>query len=398
MERPRIAAEFGSIAPTESEWQALAGAAAPENRFLCASWYRAWERHFLPHQSWRGPLRYLTARDSDGALRAVVPLATQMQHGLSVGSLGGFYWPFRAPLFAQAEDGEAHHAMADALTESRSFVALRCGPVAQTDVDVARFGGALAKMGWHVHRCALGTTHAVSLPHGWDEFEQRLGKSLRSNMNYYERRMAREGAFEIRRCRGVRNPAWRATLDDLATIERGSWQFREGGTMRFHGDRNTAFWTDLLVEGGFGDSAAAWVMHFDSEPVSFGFSIDCGETRHVLANSYVERMHRYSTGTVLYKHLFRDTIESAVIQRINIGMGDSGYKSRWAAMPAFGLEDWIAFRPGLRGHALDVAWRVRRALGNRHASPRGESDDPANGGEGMPNPGQLRRFGVLADR
>lgn len=390
MERPRLTAELRSTPPSEGEWRAVAAAAAPASRFLCAAWYCAWARSFLPHQSWRGPLGYLSVHDSDGRLRAVVPLATQRQHGVSVSSLGGFYWPFRAPLIAEAGADESCDALADALTRSRSHVALRCGPVPETDAGAARLRAALANKGWRVHRSVLGTTYEVELPGTWDELEQRLGKSLRSNTKYYERKMAREGALEIRCCRGAGNPAWRATLEDLATIERGSWQFREGGTMRFHGERNAAFWTNLLVDGGLGESATAWVMYFDSEPVSFGFCIDCGDTRHVLANNYVERVHRYSTGTVLYRYVFRDAIESGVIRRINIGMGDSGYKSRWSAMPAFGLEDWIAFRPGPVGRALDAAWRVHRAIGERRATSRGESDNPDSGDDRAPVPERAR--------
>lgn len=349
---------------------------------MSAAWYGAWGKRFLPHQNWRGPLRYLSARNPNGTLRAVVPLATQSQLGVSVSAVAGLYWPFRAPLISNAESNAACDALADALTGARSLVGFRCGPVPDTNFAVARLGDALMRRHWRVHRSQLGTGYVVDLPETWDEFERRLGKQLRSNMKYYERKMAREGALEIRCCRGLRNLDWRDVLGDLATIECASWQFKEGGKLRFNGERNIAFWTDLLVDGEFGDSANAWIMYFDSRPVSFSFCIDCGDTRHVLANNYAEDVRAYSTGTVLYKHVFRDAIASRVIRRIDIGMGDSGYKSRWGAVPAFRLEDWIAFRPGLRGSALDAAWRMRGSFGGRRAGRR-DTDDNA-----MDSPGQ----------
>lgn len=388
VEALRLTTEFCSTPPAENEWRALAGAAAPEMRFMVSAWYSAWAKCFLPHHGWHGPLRYLSARDSDGRLRAVVPLATQRQCGVSVSAVGGLYWPFRSPLIAMIDAQAACDALAEALTRTRSLVGLRCGPVPDTNAAVARLGDALGKQDWCVHRSRLGTAYAVDLPGTWDEFEQRLGKSLRTSMKYYERKMAREGTLEIRSCKGLRDPGWRSVLGDLATIERGSWQFKEHGTLRFNGERNIAFWTSLLVDGEFGDSAIAWVMYFDSRPVSFSFCIDCGDTRHVLANNYAEDVRGYSTGTVLYKHVFRDAIGSGAIRRIDIGMGDSGYKSRWGALPAFSLEDWIAFRPGLRGSALDVAWRARRSIGERRAARR-DADDSASGSE-APEPALAR--------
>ena len=224
----------------------------------------------------------------------------------------------------------------------------------------------------------LGTTYAVDLPGTWAELERRIGKSLRSNVQYYERKLGREGALEIRCIRGPDNPSWQTVVDDLGSIERCSWQFREGGRLRFHGKRNAEFWRNLLVDNRFGQVAAAWVMHFNGEPVSFCFCLDCGDIRYILANNYAESVHRYSTGSVLYKHVFRDAIESGAIRRINIGLGDPGYKSRWSAQPAFDLVDWIAFRPGLRGGALDLAWRLRskvaRARSTR-AAGKGDGGD-----------------------
>jgi CelD/BcsL family acetyltransferase involved in cellulose biosynthesis len=105
--------------------------------------------------------------------------------------------------------------------------------------------------------------------------------------------------------------------------------------------------------------ACAWLMYFDRVPVSFCFCLDCGDTRHIIANHYAEHVQRYSTGSVLYLHVFRDAVESPAIRSVNIGAGDSGYKTRWGARPSFQLIDWIAFRPGAGGRLLELANRLR---------------------------------------
>jgi CelD/BcsL family acetyltransferase involved in cellulose biosynthesis len=382
MESPQVEAEFLAKPPLESAWQALAGAVAPKHGFLTAAWFNAWDRHLLPYENWRGPLRYLAARGPAHTLNAVLPLATQRQLGIAVASLGGLYWPFRAPLIAESTAEATCHALAATLTQSRSLRPLRYGPVPDDDAGTSCLNAALAKWGWRLRRSTLGTTYAVDLPGTWAELERRLGKSLRTNVEYYERKLGREGALDIRCIRGPDNPDWQTVVDDLGSIEQRSWQFRERGRMRFHGERNAAFWRDLLVGNRFGQVAIAWVMHFNGEPVSFCFCLDCGDIRYIFANNYAESVHRYSTGSVLYKHVFRDAIESGAIRRINIGLGDPGYKSRWSAQPAFDLVDWIAFPPGLRGGSLDFAWRLRGTLSRLRIARRTARDE---GGDATSN-------------
>ena len=358
----QLRTEFHTTAPAEIGWQSLVDRISPENSFLGSSWFDAWGRHLLPYGSWRGPLRYLTASSSDGQLHAVIALASQRQFGVAAASLGGLYWPFRSPLIARTHIEETCEALAMALTRERRQAVLRCGPIPDTDQAVALLHAALTRRGWRLHQSSIGTTYGVELPATWIDLERQLGKSLRTNIEYYERKLGREGALEIRRFHGSADAGWSTAIDDLGSVESKSWQFREGGRLRFHGESNAAFWRSLLVSGRFGEAATAWVMYFNGEPVSFCFCLDCGATRYILANNYAQSVHRYSTGSVLYKHVFRDAFETRCIQRINIGLGDPGYKSRWGAQPVFDLVDWIAFRPGLRGDALDLVWRLRMIL------------------------------------
>jgi CelD/BcsL family acetyltransferase involved in cellulose biosynthesis len=395
MNGSQIATDVLSRPPAEAAWRALADGIAPRYRFLGTDWFRAWAEHLLPYEAWRGPLRYVVAAHADGRLSGAIPLATQSQFGIPVASLGGLYWPFRAPLIAEAGAEATCAALAEAMTRSHLPVALRYGPVPGDDAGVACLNASLVDRGWRLHRAMVGTTYAVDLPGTWADLERRIGKGLRTDIHYCERKLAREGTLDIRCVAGAGSPGWRTAIDDMGAIERRSWQFRERGNLRFHGERNAAFWSRLLVDGGFGEVAVAWLMRFDGEPLSFCFCLDCGEVRYILANNYAESVSRYSTGSVLYKHVFRQAIESGAVRRVNIGPGDPGYKSRWGAQPAFDLVDWIAFRPGPRGAALDLAWRLHRAIGARRATGSGErgagamasSADPGTSAHARRTPG-----------
>ena len=367
-----LTAEFCKSPPHDDEWRAIVDRVAPHGRFATAAWIRAWGDHCLPYQNWRAPVQYVTVRTGDGQLHAVFPTATQTKFGASVTALAGYYWPFRTPIIPEPST-DACDALAVAFTRRRATLALRYGPVPDRLPGVEAFNRALERQGWRVHRTTLGETFSVALPDRWDQFEERLGKSLRKKTHYYERKMRREGALDIQRRRGSAGAGWPETVRDLAAIEAKSWQRRTGGRPRFFGAPNQAFWTTLLADPSFASLVSAWVMYFNGEPVSFCVCLDCGDTRHIVANHYAESVQGYSTGSVLYRHVFRDAVESGTLRRINIGLGDAGYKSRWGAQPSFQLVDWIAFRPGVRGRLLEWASRLRRST--RALEPPGQ--DPA---------------------
>ena len=367
--------EFRIAAPHDDEWQALAARLIPHSRFVTAAWIRAWGQCFLPHQNWLPPLQYLTVRAGDGQLLAVFPFATQRQSGFSIASLGGFYWPFRSPIIPENSSAEAVAALAAAFTGSRAIAALRYGPVPETDAAIDSLNLALKNQGWRVHRASLGETYSVDLPGTWPQFEHRLSKKLRVDASHDERKMRRDGEVDIRCTRNVPGASWAATVSDLGVVEARSWQGKEGGKLRFFGDRNHAFWTSLLSSSGVATKVSVWIMYFKNDPVSFCLCLDCSDVRHIVANNYAEEVRRYGTGSILYKYVFRDAIESGAIRRVNIGMGDPGYKSRWGAQPSFKLVDWIAFQPGMRGRLLGVAYALRQHVRNRR-DPQDGADAP----------------------
>lgn len=355
-----LTTEFCTTAPLDDEWQTLMSAMAPSTRFATAAWIDAWGRSFLPYQNWLPPLQYLTVRAADGQLRAVFPLATQKEAGISVVSLAGFYWPFRSPILPETPCTKTLEALAGAFTHSSTALAIRYGPVPETHPGIAGLNAALEDQGWLLQRLRLGRTFAVTLPDTWQQFEDSLGRRLKTNTKYYERKMRREGALEIRCSRNSSDPSWAETIRDLGAIERRSWQWKEGGKLRFFGERNQAFWSRLLLGSRFGQLASVWLMYFKGEPVSFCFCLDCDDIRHIVANNYADHVHGYRTGSILYGCVFRDAVRSDTIHSVNIGMGDSGYKSRWGAKPSFALVDWMAFRPGARGRLLGFANMIRR--------------------------------------
>ena len=121
-----------------------------------------------------------------------------------------------------------------------------------------------------------GATMAVDLPTTWDAFERRLGRKLRINSAYYERKMQREGGLVIREISGNGRVDWSQVIADLGRVEEKSWLVSGAGTLRFLGDRNYRFWLGLLSQSEAGNHARVWLMYLGNAPVSFCFAMDYG--------------------------------------------------------------------------------------------------------------------------
>src|SRR5262249_28602512 len=171
---------------------------------------------------------------------------------------------------------------------------------------------------------------------------------------------------------------WGRCLADLAQIEKSSWLAKKNGDYRFVGPQLEKMWSAFLGCEAGRRHAHAQVLYMKDEPVSFTFAVTTDDEVYVLANQYDEKVKTFSTGSILYRSLFRDAI-AAGVKVVNLGGGNAGYKARWGAAAEIPLRDYTFFRPSLRGKALyaafgarSMAQAIRRAKPRRGAKPEGE--------------------------
>jgi hypothetical protein len=305
---------------------------------------------------WREPISWLVARDTQGQTLASIALGRQHWPGLSVHSLGGYYWPFRVLPITNDPDrlNDTCEAIAAFVCSSRAFGALRLGPVPRNDPVVDNFLLAFSERGWRVLEKRIGETLAVRMPPNSEAFRRELGTHLLKKVAYFERRLQKLGTVEIRQTAPGAPAQWRAQLLDLELLEGNSWVAKqEDGTTKFVGERHRRFWEEVALDRAISDALRVWVMYFRGIPVSYSLTIDSGDTRYILANGYDDAYKDHSTGTVLAYYVLSDAAERGV-STVEWGVGDSGYKTRWHATPHFELLDRILVPHSLIG-ALQAA-------------------------------------------
>lgn len=338
--------------PSAEDWNDVGVDVTPDLRFFTSYWFEAWGEHLLHHRpGWRGPLRYLTARDDQGRLVGVLPFATQLKARVQFVALGGYFVPFRGyPVAAYAADIVAR-AFAEHLTDYPQGVGIRLGPVADNDPLATRLPNRLRELGWRFVPMPTEGRQIVHLPQSFAEYEASLSASELKNIRRRERKMQRERRVEIKLRTTETCDDWDHAIRDMASIEEQSWLPKAGGDLHFPGEENRAFWNALLNARRTGLAARVWILHLDGTPAAYDFNIDSGSCRYSLFAHYAHDAKGYRPGFLLMLYEVEDAIKRG-LRTIDLGAGDPGYKGFWCAKRQGALLDTIAFPPGLRGMLL----------------------------------------------
>jgi CelD/BcsL family acetyltransferase involved in cellulose biosynthesis len=344
--------------PTPEDWQRLAPRLDPHLQLHGGLDLEAWGRHLLPPSQYAGPLLWLVARDSSDGVIAALPLVRLRGLGSALLVLGGYYWPYRGVPAARGHP-LLPQAMAVLVDRLRAPFAprlgVRLGPVRVGDETIALLLTTMKQRGWRIGVQPMGRTFHLPLPATSAEFD-RARKSLLRRIEYYKRRIAKDGTVSIR-THAMTSANCDALCRILGQIERESW-LGASGDLHFATAADLAFWRQLCTQSDTASRLVAHILYLNDVPISFSFNIDSHDRRMILANLYADTAKGLSPGWILAHHVIRDAIDRGLAM-IDWGTGDSGYKGKWGALPADQLVDVMATPPGLVGWASSLAFRRR---------------------------------------
>ena len=325
-----------AVEPGASPALDLAAAAdVPVHAFLRSAWFRA----AVPE----GLVTLTARRQATGEPIAAIPLVLRRLGPLRIREVPGSYWPYRIfPLAADACEMELAGLLASHEARATLGRAWRVGPVLADDPTLGRLSAAARQSGWTPLIRRLGRCYVVGLERLIAEGPWPSTKTLRKN-RWLERRLAESGALDFRRIDGEQ---WRSDIFDLlAAIEAESWVGRTADPRdtKFLNPDNRRLWELAVSDPMIAAQLACSILYIGGEPAAFTFTLRCGDTLHVIANSYSERFTVGSPGRVL---LYRDFQEAAAtgVRTIGWGAGDAGYKSEMGATAGPDIVDLLLVR------------------------------------------------------
>lgn len=173
--------------------------------------------------------------------------------------------------------------------------------------------------------------YLAELPPSWAEYRKALTKSMRDNLGYYPRLLARDGhAAQVRTIREPAEiPAAVARLVELhrarATQGRGVEHFDH-----LEGPLQVEFLRNLMARLAAEERGFVAELVVGEETVASGAFVESGDELMVYYSGYREAWYRYSPIFVIDAHVFREALERGV-RRLDFLRVAGLWKSRWGA-------------------------------------------------------------------
>jgi CelD/BcsL family acetyltransferase involved in cellulose biosynthesis len=260
------------------DWDDLAGElAAPP--FLRPGWLELWWAAFG-----RGELVALTARDSGGRLRGVLPLVRR-RHTLAAPAND------HTPWFGVVAHPDATDGLASALGDRGEPRVLLTHLDAETHRAVNESGRLVASRG-------TIDSPRVDIDGTWTAYESSLGAGLRSDLRRRWRRVHEAGVVEL----DLDAPL--TALEDGLQIEGSGWKDAAGTAIRSRPD-TLAFYRGLAEWAAGRGLLRLCLLRIDGRPAAFHFNLlEHGVVYH-LKGGFDPSFERLSPGRVLHHAALR---------------------------------------------------------------------------------------------
>jgi CelD/BcsL family acetyltransferase involved in cellulose biosynthesis len=327
---------LGAVDDARADWERLALASG--SPFATLEWTDAWLEHAA------GPYapRLFVARDAEGRVVAIVPLAIGRGRYVRKARFLGFRAANQAGPICAPEDAELGvEALRRALAATRR----------EWDVFV---GENLPGTGWDVRlgATAIGSKGSpiVRGPwRSWDDYLASRSHNLRNELRRKERRLREQGlADSTARAPGELEPA----LDALFELHRGRW-----------GSEASPFFSGLEeFHRAFARAAFArdWVrlriLELDGRPVAANYSLRFGDAEWSYQLGRDPTLEHASIGLIGVGIAVREAFAEGAAE-FRLGPGEQAYKLRLANDNS--TLETVGIAQGLRGRASLLAARRR---------------------------------------
>ncbi|MBJ6765471.1 GNAT family N-acetyltransferase [Myxococcaceae bacterium JPH2] len=299
---------YSAFAGLRAEWTALL-TRTDDQLFYRHEFIDAWLTHFASDARFR----VLTARDSGGRLRAVLPLLERRT------------WCAGAPVRQLISPTNAHSCRFDMLAEDAPAAGAAFLRHLESDPewdllqlqDVPHGGRA-----WSLYRAAeerglpVGTWKSMDspyllLPASLPELHARWSKNLRSGLRRRRKRLDELGPVTVERvCGGEQLDA---RLSEGFAIERGGWK-GERGTAISQDPATLGFYTRLARDAADSGHLSLYMLRSAGRAIAFDFAFAYQGRYLTLKPAYDEAFQQYSPGQLLTAAALEDGVSSGLTE------------------------------------------------------------------------------------
>ncbi|HEX5735887.1 MAG TPA: GNAT family N-acetyltransferase [Blastocatellia bacterium] len=333
----------------EGEWDELLESSRQQVYFLRWDWNRTWWRSYQPEGS---RLFLVTCREEEkGRLVGLAPLylvqrrtagIPHVREALFLGT--GIYTETSEYLDIIARRGFEQQAVESIVTflrENREWDRLWLYDIPATSETLAHL---LRALGSEARTRVCNQSHHIDTSGDWNTVKNRLGKTLRSNLDRQIRRFFRHHHCEFRRVE--RAEELEAALERFVFLHQARWHAK-GEAGSFALPRFKEFLTDVMRSSLANDKLRLWKLEVDGDVEAVLLAFFDNGVAHYFQGGFNPAYAKESLGTVMIGLCLKDCVEESDIREFDFMGGEADYKSHWTKATRETTElEWM--RQGVR--------------------------------------------------
>ena len=332
----------------EGDWDELVESSRQRVYFLRWDWNRTWWRTYQPAGS---QLFLVTCREEKGRLVGLAPLyliqrrtvgIPHVREALFLGT--GIYTEtseYLDIIVRQGFERQVIDSIVAFLRENREWDRLWLYDIQATSDTLAYL---LSALGSEARTSACNQSHYIDTSGDWTTVKNRLGKTLRSNLDRQIRRFFRHHSCEFRRVE--RADLLQAALERFVILHQARWQSK-GEAGSFALPRFKEFLTDVMRSSIAKGNLRLWTLEVDGEIEAVLLAFFDNGVAHYFQGGFNPAYAKESLGTVMIGLCLKDCVEATDVREFDFMGGEADYKTHWTKATRETVElEWI--RQGVR--------------------------------------------------
>ncbi len=319
--------DLQQLAPLRTEWNEAVEASYFDSIFLTHEWFYAWAKNFAPANS----LNIVIARDG-GRIAGIMPLLRERRRVgpwtqtvlRSMSNLETYKYSFVLP---KEHGGEVLETMLRHLSRNSSWDLMKlsflpedmAGPLLVRECRGNPVFGVRSEIHMESPYVAIAGT--------WDEYVDTRDKKVRKNLDYFERRLQKEGTVEVLEI--TDEAGLDQMVHDAFEIEKSSWKGAHG-TAISGSQAHARFYLELAQSMSRRQNFRLCFLTLNGAKIAFDYCLPYKQDFNVLKTGYNPAFAKNSPGRVLRKSVLRTLYKGAEYRIYDLLGAQDAWKEEWA--------------------------------------------------------------------
>ena len=310
----------------ESGWNQLVSESTFDSIFATYEWFSSWIRYYGISNS----LKILIAHENN-RLCGILPLYADRKklYGseyITLRSLSNWHSSKFNFIVTRERAAEIMRLSLNYLTESMRWDCMQMEYVPEEAHSISMLKDLEKKSYYRIILEDRMKSPYIELNGTWEEYLQMRGKKLRRNLDYFEKRITKEGKKEVSTIEN--GDDLDEHLREALKIEKSSWKGEEG-TAIANSDVDTNFYTALARNMSEKDH---FVLHFlvvSGEKIAFCYGLKYKNRFNALKIGYDPQYAQLSPGRVLLKKIVQNLYQDSRYDIFDFLGANDEWKTKW---------------------------------------------------------------------